>query len=164
MGLFSKKSYFNYVGEVPDQVLGAIISTVEDAARRFEITELSDGKGVATRVYEIAEQVIVSQELPAGYEDIQDVAIALGVLYGHALCVGQGWSWKSLGDNETSAICYVISPKGHFSHAPLPYLMRILTGQNLGIDGKNDNTILLLYNMLVDIDKKPEKQKYFPVA
>lgn len=38
-------------------------------------------------------------------------------------------------------------------------------GENAGnVDGTNGNTVLLLYNMLENIDRKPEKQKYFPVA
>ena len=46
----------------------------------------------------------------------------------------------------------------------MPYLLRILSGNNRNVDGTNDNTVLLLYNMLENIDQKPEKQKYFPVA
>ena len=30
--------------------------------------------------------------------------------------------------------------------------------------GENDNTVLLLYNMLKDIDKKPKQERYYPLA
>lgn len=154
MGLFGKRNWFNYVGEVPDKILEAIISTVEESAKRFGILDLTDGKSIVTKVYEITEEILKTGVLPSGYEEMEDVAVALGVLYGHALCTGQGWSWKSLGDSAETATSYVVSPKGNFSHAPMSCLMRILSGQN-------DNNMLFLYDMFLDIDKKPEKQKYF---
>ena len=46
----------------------------------------------------------------------------------------------------------------------MPYLLRILQGKNTGLDGKNDNTVLLLYNMLEKIDLQPEEKTHFPVA
>ena len=91
-------------------------------------------------------------------------AVCLGVLFGHALCVGQQWKWKALGENAGNASFCVVSPGDYFSNAPMPYLLRILFGNNRNVDGTNDNTVLLLYNMLENIDRKPEKQKYFPVA
>jgi hypothetical protein len=35
-----------------------------------------------------------------------------------------------------------------------------LTGNNIGFDGENDNTVLLLFNMLDGIEKQKSSEKY----
>ena len=70
----------------------------------------------------------------------------------------------AFGDSPEKVIFGVISPGKNFCNAPMPYLLRILQGKNTGLDGKNDNTVLLLYNMLETIDLQPEEKTHFPVA
>ena len=43
------------------------------------------------------------------------------------------------------------------------YMLRILTNRNIGLDGNNDNTVLLLFNMLENIDAKPVTKKFTPL-
>ena len=164
MGLFGKKSFFPYVGEIGNDVMEEIRGTV---ARAQGILGLSDGTGgreTAAAINETVDRILENGGLPEGFVDLEDAAVCLGVLFGHALCVGQQWKWKALGENAGNASFCVVSPRDNFSNAPMPYLLRILSGNNRNVDGTNDNTVLLLYNMLENIDRKPEKQKYFPVA
>ena len=164
MGLFGKKSFFPYVGEIGSDVMEEIRRTV---ARAQGILGLSDGTGgreTAAAINEMVDRILENGVLPEGFADLEDAAVCLGVLVGHALCVGQQWKWKALGENAGNASFCVVSPGDYFSNAPMPYLLRILFGNNRNVDGTNDNTVLLLYNMLENIDRKPEKQKYFPVA
>ncbi len=164
MALFGRKSFFPYVGEIGSDVLEEIHRTVRRTAAILGIDDLSDGARLAEAINAAVDKILQSDELPAEFADTQDAAVCLGVLFGHALCVGRQWKWKALGESAGNASFSVVSPKDNFSNAPMPYLLRILSGENLNIDGSNDNTVLLLYNMLEDIDRKPEKQKYFPLA
>lgn len=101
---------------------------------------------------------------PEEYESLSDVCVALGVLFGQALCIGYGWNWQEFGDTKKKAVFGVVSPEKNFCNAPLNFIYQILQGNNIGLDGQNDNTVLLLYNMLEDIDKKPLGQKYYPLS
>lgn len=42
----------------------------------------------------------------------------------------------------------------------LYFLNNILQGNNAGLDGNNDNTVLLLFNMLKDIEKQKPEHNY----
>ena len=96
--------------------------------------------------------------------DIVDAAVAPGGMFGQALCCGYGWKWKVFGNSRDQISFGVVSPEENFCNAPMSYLLKILTGQNINRYGENDNTVLLLYNMLENIDKKPKKERYYPLA
>lgn len=164
MKVDKRKNYFSYVGEISKDVMEEIHSAVENTASIWKISNLSDGKEIATRLNEIVDSILDKNQIPKVYSNIEDVAVGLGVLFGHSLCIGYNWKWKALGDNSETASYFVVSPEDNFCNAPMPYLLKILTRQNLNFDGTNDNTVLLLYNMLKNIDQKPEKEKYVPLA
>lgn len=158
------EAFYKYVGEMNDEIFGEIRREAGAAARNFHITDLHDGRKIAQQVREIVDDILETGKFPEQYEDIVDVAIGLGAVFGNALCIGYGWKWKELGESEENTIHSVVSPKGYFSNAPMLYLYRILTGKNIGLDGQNDNTVLLLYNMLENIDERPEDMMYIPMA
>lgn len=158
------ESFYKYVGEMDDEIFQEIRRVAGAAVKIFNITDLNDGKAIATQVRKIVDDILESGKYPEEYDDIADVAVGLGCVFGNALCIGYGWEWKELGENEEKVTHSVVSPKGYFSNFPMVYLYRILTGNNIGLDGKNDNTVLLLYNMLENIDEKPEDKMYVPLA
>jgi hypothetical protein len=119
---------------------------------------------MAEQIMNIVDSILETGMIPDVYEDIADVAVALGVMFGQALCCGYGWKWKVFGSSKEQASFGVVSPEENFCNAPMPYLLKILTGQNINRYGENDNTVLLLYNMLENIDKKPKKERYYPLA
>ena len=43
-------------------------------------------------------------------------------------------------------------------------LVKILMYNNMGIDGNNDHTALLLCNRLVNVEEEPKDLIYFPLA
>lgn len=156
--------YYSYSAELPENVKNEIEQTFKKAVQVFKISNPEDGEAIATQLLEIVDSILETGEFPKEYEDIVDVAVALGVLFGQALCCGYGWTWKVFGVSKDDTVFGVVSPEENFCNAPLLYLNKILSGQNIGLDGRNDNTVLLLYNMLKDIDQRPEDVKYFPVA
>ncbi len=159
-----RDSYFPYVAELPQEIRDEIEATAKKAMQVFQIDEAADGKTMASEICSAVDRILSTQEIPSAYGDMADVAVALGVLFGQALCTGYGWSWKVFGNSEKETVFGVVSPEENFCNAPLLYLNRILSGQNIGLDGNNDNTVLLLYNMLENIDQRPEEKKYVPLA
>lgn len=158
------ESFYKYVGEMSEEVFNEIRREAGYAVRVFNITDLDNGRSLATQIRKIVDNILETGKFPEEYESIVDVAVALGTVFGNALCVGYDWEWKELGENEEDVVHAVVSPKGYYSNAPMVYLYRILTGNNIGLDGKNDNTVLLLYNMLENIDDRPEDKMYIPMA
>lgn len=159
-----RDSYYSYSAEMPEDVKAEIDGAFEKAVRVFKINHPEDGEAIATQLLEIVDNILETGEFPEEYGDIIDVAVALGVLFGQALCCGYGWTWKVFGSSQDDTVFGVVSPEENFCNAPMLYLNRILSGQNTGLDGRNDNTVLLLYNMLKDIDQRPQDVKYYPVA
>ncbi len=159
-----RNNYFNYTGEMPDDVKSEIDRVFRMAVQIFGIKDPTDGKAIASEIRRIVDDILKTGSFPSEYADIEDVAVALGVMFGQALCCGYGWTWKVFGDSEQKAMFGVVSPEENFCNVPMQYLLKILKKQNIGLDGKNDNTVLLLYNMLENIDQRPEREKYIPLA
>lgn len=159
-----RDNYFPYVGPLPDNVREEVERTFQKAVETFHISDPADGRAIATQVCALAGGILETGKFPEGCEDAASAAVSLGVLFGQALCIGYGWSWEEFGESREKATYGVVSPARNYCNAPLPYLLRILQGKNTGADGKNDNTVLLLYNMLENIDQKPEEKMYVPLA
>lgn len=159
-----REDYFPYVGELPEDVRAEIERTFQKGVEVFGISDHEDGKKMAEQIMNIVDGILETDKIPDAYGDIADVAVALGVLFGQALCCGYGWKWQVFGNSPDQASFGVVSPEGNFCNAPMSYLLRILTKQNINRFGENDNTVLLLYNMLENIDKRPKKEKYYPLA
>ena len=158
------ESCYAYIGELDADFQQEIMNTYQYAVRNFSIRNTSDGRAIAKQVREIVDELLSTKQVPDGYEDMEDATVALGVLFGQALCIGYGWSWKAVGENSSNFWVSVVSPKEYYFNTPLHYLNKIMSGKNIGLDGENDNTILLLYNMLADIDAKPGDKKLIPMA
>ena len=159
-----RPSYYPHVAPLPDKIGEEIQRTFQSAVEVFGISDPANGEVIAREVRERADHILETGELPEGCKDLADAAVSLGVLFGQALCIGRDWEWGAFGDSPEKVIFGVISPGKNFCNAPMPYLLRILQGKNTGLDGKHDNTVLLLYNMLETIDLQPEEKTHFPVA
>ena len=156
-------SYYEYIQTVDSELKNEILNMAKQAAEIFQISDSSDSKRVVEQIKDIVDGILKTGEFPKRYSELADVAVNLGCLFGEALCKGYGWRWMDYGD-ENNCFHGVVSPQGFFSHAPMEYMYKVLSGNNLGLDGKNDNTILLLYNMLEHIDDTPADKMYFPLA
>ena len=170
MGLFDfikikkNKSYFAYVGELPETTLKEINDTIMLVPQIYNIKS-TDGKGIATEIYEIINNILLTDKLPEGCSDIIDVALDLAVYYAYAICIYYNWSWKILGiTNENDSFLSIVSPNKYYSIQPLSYMSKILKKENIGLNGENDNTILLLFNMIETTCNIPEEYEYTPLS
>lgn len=170
MGLFDKfkkgknsQNFFEYIGELPQDIKSEVERMNTVTPKFFNING-KDGKEIATQINNIVDSILKTNSFPKEYSSIDDVAVALGIYYGNAICNYYKWNWKMLGSSaETSAVS-IVSPKESYSIQPMNYMQKILTNKNIGLDGNNDNTILLLFNMLNNVDDNPKDKKYMPLS
>jgi hypothetical protein len=133
------------------------------AQKNFNINT-QNGKEIAYEIYKIVDNILKTNSLPKPYTSLNELAIDLGVCYGYAICSYYNWTWKMLGSqNENDALVSIVSPNEYYSIHPMHYIQKILTRNNIGLYGQNDNTILLLFNMLETTYHGPEKQKHTPL-
>ena len=141
-----------YVGDLDDEVTSEINSEIAYARKLFWIPKYSEGKDLAARVYKAVDKVIRTGRYPRQYGDVADVAIGLECLYGHALVTGYGWKWKGVGSTAEDAVFCVVSPDENWVNPCMVYLQKIL-------DGENENTTLLFYNMIEKTMKQTPAHK-----
>ena len=165
--IFNKKqskTYFNYVGELPHDLKNEIKQTISSTPKFFKI-ESNDEKNIVKEIYEIVENILKTNSFPKEYSTIDNVAVALGIYYGQVICDYYNWSWKMLGPkSKHDAIVSIVSPNEKFSIQPMNYMLKILTNNNIDLSKKNDNTVLLLFNMLKNIEQNPTENKYTPLS
>lgn len=157
------EAYYGYVEEVSDETYQQLLSAARSAINVFGIPQTNDGRELAGHINRIVESILETGEYPKEYyeNDITLVAVELGCLYGFALSMGYDWRWRMVGNSpDDITFSWAIGSTDDNWFCPCGiYLNKILTGQNYGIDGKNDNTVLLLYNMIGEtIKTTPEKK------
>lgn len=145
----------NYIAELDDETLKELEKTILIAEKAFCISNLNDGETIAREVNYFIEKILKTGDFPKEYTNLDEVCIALGALYGHSLCISYGWSWEEFGPTQENAVYGVFSPEKNFCKAPFSHVYSILIGLDYGKMEKTENTILLSYNMIKDIDKNP---------
>ena len=94
-------------------------------------------------------------------EEMEKYTLMLGVMWGSMIIKKYGWEWQMLDLNDgNGSQIFLVSPKSYYCCPAIYYINNILDGGNIGPWGGNDNTIMLLFNMLANIEKKKPKSKY----
>ena len=78
-------------------------------------------------------------------------SLSLGALWGEMVVKAYGWQWQHLDFGAEGQGIYVVAPNKAYCCHPLYFLNKIMMGKNTGLDGNNDNTVVLLFNMLKDV-------------
>lgn len=150
-----EKNYFAYINDLNFEEIKAIKETTQIAFKVFQISDINNGDVIAKEVYNIINNILETNIFPDEYDNLTDVCVALGTLFGQALCIGLGWNWQKVGDTEEDAMFAVVSPEKNFCKTPLNFIYQILHKKNIGLGGENDNTVLLSYNMLKEMERNP---------
>jgi len=157
-------SYFNYNEKIDSRDYKEIINNYKYAIEAFDISE-SDNFGAIEKIHTIVNESDYSSVIPDKYDDITEVSIGLGVLFGQFICDSYGWKWRIVGMDKNNNSFSVVSPNEEFCLFPLGYMKKTIESS---LDKSNeyyDNTILLLYNMLERIEeKKTTNNKLCPLA
>lgn len=95
---------------------------------------------------------------------IQDLAVRLGCVWGTIVCLVYKWKWQELrAEDEEYGAFYIVSPTTKFCIPPFRLFFDILNAKNIGLDGNNDNTIALLFNMLENVEINQAAQHNYTI-
>lgn len=120
-----KESYLSYIEKLNRDTQQELEDTAYGAMYLFKVDKKLAGKELADEVYKIVEQILSTGIFPDEYDSIEDVAVALGVLFGEALCSGYGWKWREFGNSKEEAIIGVVSPEEYYCSALMSFILKI---------------------------------------
>ena len=152
MSLFKKQQSYPIVTPIHEEVAEEIAQEEKKAWPLLGMDESAAPKEVVTTIMDKVDEILAGNY---GADEIKDFAIALGCLWGRMVVRQYGWEYRDIVfDKDSDALQCLVSPQEFFCCNPISFVYGILTGNNTGLDGKNDNTILLLFNMLDGIDQQ----------
>lgn len=152
---------FEYNEKLPQKLEDIIFKEFDEVKKMLSINENDSIKSIVEKI-KIFVDVGLSMEKHSDKE-IQNMTISLGCAWAVCVVKAYGWNFRYLGSTPKDAGIYIVSPDERYCCPPLNFINKILTGKNIGTNGKNDNTILLLFNILSQDNinlGKYEKDKY----
>lgn len=150
-------SYFPYTRPMDTDMMIEVVQTSTAANNNFKFTNRQDQQKVVEQIDKKVSAIINGKAFPTAYEDIEDVAVALGARYGYAFNQARKWKWMMVGrSKETAQVC-IVSPQQNYCIFPLTYMLAILKGEK-------ENNALLLWNMTGNIDEKKTDKKLTPLS
>ena len=153
---------FRYIDKIPQELMDEIQEELEKAWELASISVIDTPAQAVRKIHDYVELYL--QEDEQDRNKILDTAITLACAWADAVIKEHGWHWMYLGDTLENADVYLVSPKENYCCPPLYFVNKIMQGKNIGLDGYNDNTIILLFNMLKDLDDKTPEQQYTVVS
>lgn len=144
--------------ELTSELIDALDEAKQNAFQFLKLTGEETPPEVVKMIYEAVNRLLEEQH---SSEDLQEYAIQLGTLWGFMVEKEYGWQWRQLDflDDDVQGI-YLVSPRLYYCCPPLYFLNKIIQGNNAGLDDQNDNTVMLLFNMLKDVEKRLPDHTY----
>lgn len=154
-----QRSFFPYVEELVSAAAEEVHEASAAATRHLGVGRMAKPADASKAIEERVRSLIDSTEdAPQVERNELDESIELGALFGDILCGQYGWKWKKVGYGQEDSAYAVCSPRDYYCVLPFQFIQKILSGENIGPDGTNDNTVMLLFNMLASIEESvPEK-------
>lgn len=159
-----KMATFEYVENVSSDWEKKIVKTIRKIEHNFSVKDSKEGGNLAENITYIMDNILVTGNYPKKYDGMYEVAKALGLLYGYAISLEYGWKFEKLGSFKGNTKLSVVSPKEGYSIQLTDYIYKILSKKNIGPDGNNDNTVLLLFNMIANLNEEKSECKYSPLS
>lgn len=144
-----------------DDFTSAIHNKTEEARAFLSLSGNETPPAVVGKIRDAVDRLLSENHAS---EALREYAIQLGCLWGTMVEHHYQWQWQYLDFGEEVQGIYLVSPQALYCCPPLYFLDRILSGANTGLDGNNDNTVMLLFNMLDGIENQVPPQKYQVVA
>jgi hypothetical protein len=105
-------------------------------------SDLDDSAAVVRAIRQFADEVHQGTPLPRGYRDLEQVAYALGMLWGDELRQAFEWEWVYLQTDDGFEGWAVVSPDRSYACFAHHFIFGKLAKP------ESDNTIALLFNMI----------------
>ena len=140
--------------ELSQELVDALQEKEQEAIQLLGIAENEAPKEVVNKIRKFVDELLSKNE---SEEELREYALQLGSLWGSMVVKGYNWKWSYLDFGDDVKGIYLVSPNALYSCPPLYFLTKILLGNNAGLDGNNDNTVMLLYNMMdgIEVQKPP---------
>lgn len=124
----TKQKNFEYAGAINEQMLSEMGQAIQTAEDVFGFKQTVSPKENIKQLEKIVSEIMETKEMPTVYDqDIEMVAIDLGIYFGHLIHLCYDWSWLMLGDSEQDSLLYIVSPSGHYHLEPISYLLDVFT-------------------------------------
>ncbi|QQO08779.1 hypothetical protein [Breznakiella homolactica] len=153
---------FTYISEMPGDLAEEIRSEYREALSLLGAAGTDTPAEIVEKIYRRAGDYL--EQGSGDPDEAQELGITLGCAWAESVIRAYGWRWMHLGETSDEAGVYIVSPNDYYCCPPLYFLTNILSGGNTGLDGRNDNTVLLLFNMLENIEAQRPEEKYTVVA
>jgi hypothetical protein len=146
------------VTELENDVIEELNEEETEALKLLNVSRDEKPRKVVQKIKDCVQEILSGDFTE---EQIEDYAIRLGTIWGKMVEKEYRWSWKNIDFGDGGDVgFYLVSPKEYYCCNPLYFIHRILKGQNTGLDGENDNTVMLLFNMLAGIENQKPEEKY----
>lgn len=159
-----KSRAFEYVEKLLEKEEKELKKDIIKTEHIFSIKSKKEGKEIAKQLNDIVDNILNTGACPRKYNGNYETAKALGILYGYAISLEYGWKFEKLGSFKGNTKLSVVSPKEGYSIQLTDYIYKILSKKNIGPDGNNDNTVLLLFNMIANLNEEKSECKYSPLS
>lgn len=144
---------FVEVNDIDEEIKSAILEEESKALDLLSVKKNNNPKEIVQKIKEYVDSLLADNLSFYDEQKKKDLSITLGSAWGVAVCETYSWKWQGLRrQDEEYAAFFVVSPHGKFCCPPFGFIFNILNGANAGFDGKNDNTIMLLFNMLDNVE------------
>ena len=154
---------YRYVNELSKDKMQELIENEEFAYKAFGIPKTKDGERLARSISGVIDRFLEVGEYPMDYygNNIAKLTTDIACLYGQAIILKYGWKWMAVGNqiNQDDVFICVVSPDDKWINICDEYIKDIISRNNIGLGGENDNTVLLLFNMIGKVSNtSPEKK------
>lgn len=157
----TENTNFKYAEPLKNTMLQEVHNEKMNGLEILGITEQNTPRKIVEAIYDyinIKEEAEGFSSMDTQEKD--DISFAFGCLWGSAVIEQYGWRWTLLGDDEKSAIVCIVSPDERYCTCPTYLMKKIIGGNNIGPDGQNDNTTLLLFNIYENTEQVFEYKGY----
>ena len=145
---------FIEVEEIDDDINAAILEEQGKALAILKMSIEDEPSKIVGSIKQYIDSIFEDQSiLNYNKQELKDIAITLGSAWGMAVCDAHNWKWQALRrEDEEYPAYFVVSPSHKFCCPPFGFILNILEGENFGLDNRNDNTVMLLFNMIETVD------------
>lgn len=147
----------SYAAPLPENMAQEVQQEICHARKLLDIHKQDDPEQVATKIYQYVDMFLKNE---SDDETVFNTSITLACAWADCVVKAYGWSWMLVGQSKENSNVSIVSPRAYYSCPPLKFMNKILRRDNLGLDGENDNTVLLLFNMLKNIESSKPATLY----
>ena len=145
------------VKELSKELMDALQVKIKEGYALIDGSEKDTPTETVTKIKEYVDTVLSEEHTE---DQLKEYGLQLGALWAEMVIKQYFWKWKYLDFGDEAEGLYIVSPRDLFCTPPMFFLTKIITNANIGHDGKNDNTVLLLFKMIEDVESRKTPIKY----